>query len=233
MAGVLEAACRDAEALIAGGMSGYVVENFGDAPFFGESVPPETIAAMARVLASLPRDHAIVGTNVLRNDARAALGLAAAFDLDFVRVNVHVGAAVTDQGLLQGRAAETLRARQALGGQIAILADVDVKHAAPLGPPRPLSEQATEAASRGMADGLIVSGSGTGATTSLADLQVVKAATPGTPLFVGSGLTPETAAEALSIADGAIVGTALKTGGDVKAPVDIERVRALVAAAPS
>jgi len=51
------------------------------------------------------------------------------------------------------------------------------------------------------------------------------------PLLVGSGATPETVAELLSLADGVIVGTALKRHGDVAAPVDPERVRRLVAAA--
>jgi membrane complex biogenesis BtpA family protein len=105
MAGLVDAAVRDAEALIAGGMGGFIVENFGDAPFFAERVPPETIASMGRVLAALPQGEHLVGVNVLRNDARAALGLAAAFGLDFIRVNVHVGAAVTDQGVIEGRAA--------------------------------------------------------------------------------------------------------------------------------
>ncbi len=231
MAEVVAHAVRDAEALLTGGMDGYVVENFGDAPFYGERVPSETIAAMARVIAALPRDAAVVGANVLRNDANAALGLAVAFDLDFIRVNVHVGAAVTDQGVLQGRAAETLRRRSALGAEVAILADVDVKHAAPLGPPRPLEALASEAAERGRADGLIVSGTGTGAPTALADIRRTKAATPRTPVFVGSGVTVDTARETMALADGAIIGTALKAGGSVHAPVDVGRVRALVAAA--
>jgi len=53
---------------------------------------------------------------------------------------------------------------------------------------------------------------------------------PDVPLLVGSGVTPETAAELLSVADALIVGTALKRDGDVNAPVDPERVRRLVAA---
>src|SRR2546430_9329658 len=45
---------------------------------------------------------------------------------------------------------------------------------------------------------------------------------PYTTLFrsVGSGVTLETVAELLSVADGAIVGTAVKQGGDVRNPVD-------------
>src|SRR2546430_16123229 len=57
---------------------------------------------------------------------------------------------------------------------------------------------------------------------------------PYTTLFrsVGSGVTLETVAELLSVADGAIVGTAVKQGGDVRNPVDRGRVERLVAAAP-
>jgi predicted TIM-barrel enzyme len=43
-------------------------------------------------------------------------------------------------------------------------------------------------------------------------------------------VTPETAAELLSVADALIVGTALKQDGDVSQPVDPARVRRLVAA---
>ena len=229
MDAVVKAALSDAEALIAGGMDGFIVENFGDAPFFKEGVPPETIASMGRVLSQLPKGDHLVGVNVLRNDARAALGLAAAFGLPFIRINVHVGAAVTDQGVIEGRAAETVRMRQSLDPKVAILADVDVKHAAPLGPARAIETLAEETVGRGHADGLIVSGSGTGAPTALADLRAVKSACPDVPVIIGSGLTLETAKDALSIADGAIVGTALKAGGVLSQPVDIARVRALVA----
>jgi predicted TIM-barrel enzyme len=40
-----------------------------------------------------------------------------------------------------------------------------------------------------------------------------------TPVFVGSGVTPETVAEYLGIADGVIVGSALKTAGRPSNPV--------------
>nr|ACU26469.1 predicted TIM-barrel enzyme [uncultured bacterium HF186_25m_13D19] len=230
MDAVLKAAIHDAEALIAGGMDGYVVENFGDAPFYPEQVGPETVAAMARALALLPRGDVLVGCNVLRNDAQAALGLASAFDLDFIRVNVHIGAALTDQGIIEGRAATTLRTRARLGARAALFADVDVKHASPLGEPRPLGLLAEETAARGRADALIVSGSQTGAPTSITDMQAVKAACPEVPLLIGSGMTLDGAAEALAIADGAIVGTALKRGGQVYAPVCAERVAAFVGA---
>ena len=50
-------------------------------------------------------------------------------------------------------------------------------------------------------------------------------------ILVGSGFDVTNAAALLAHADGAIVGTAAKRDGDVTAPVDVDRVRALVAAA--
>jgi predicted TIM-barrel enzyme len=89
-----------------------MVENFGDAPFTGGAIAPETVAAMALVVRAVRQSSGlIVGVNCLRNDARSALGIAAATGAAFIRVNVHSGMAATDQGMLTGRADETLRVR--------------------------------------------------------------------------------------------------------------------------
>jgi uncharacterized protein len=56
----------------------------------------------------------------------------------------------------------------------------------------------------------------------------VKRAVPEAPVLIGSGITPETAAAALAVADGAIVGSALARGGTAGAGVDSERAAALV-----
>jgi predicted TIM-barrel enzyme len=45
---------------------------------------------------------------------------------------------------------------------------------------------------------------------------------------VGSGVTPETVADLLSVADALIVGTSVKRDGNVRNPVDPARVRRLV-----
>jgi membrane complex biogenesis BtpA family protein len=229
MSALLAAAARDAEAYAAGGAHGLVVENFGDVPFYASAVPPETIAALAlavaRVRATVP--HLPVGVNVLRNDARAALGIAAATGAAFVRVNVHTGVMSTDQGLIEGRAAETLRERARLAPGVAILADVHVKHAVPLGGER-LVDAAEDAWKRGLADALVLTGRATGSAPEAEVVHEVRAALGArAPLFLGSGVSAENAAALLAEADGAIVGTALKERGDVHAPVAEDRVRAL------
>jgi len=233
---VIEAALADARALEEAGLDGLVVENFGDVPFHAEHVPSETVAAMAVALAAIGSAVRFpLGVNVLRNDARSALGLCAATRASFVRVNVHVGASVTDQGLVQGRAAETLRERSRLWAGAPesapfVFADVDVKHASPLGI-ADLTLLAEDTYARGGADVLLVTGSGTGKEASFDDVRRVRQAVPDAPVLVASGVTDRTLARALQEAHGAIVGTWLKRDGKVGNPVDPARARALVAAA--
>ncbi len=237
----LDRALADARALEAGGLDGLIVENFGDAPFHKDRVPPEIVAALARAAVEIRRATRLpLGVNALRNDARSALGIAAACGLDFIRVNVHSGAMLTDQGLIEGRAAETLAERRRLGAaDVLIFADVLVKHATPPAGTREelLPRIAEDTFRRGLADALVVSGTGTGEATSLADIALVRRAVPEAPVLVGSGVTDRTVRATLDSggatpgAHGAIVGTWLKQDGKVDQPVDAERVRRLVEAA--
>ncbi len=231
---VLDAAERDAEALVAGGASAMIVENFGSAPFpKGAPEQPTSAYAIAAMTVAAERCARLgvpLGVNVLRNDAAAALSIAAAVGAAFIRVNVHVGAYVTDQGLIEGRAADTLRLRRALDADgIAIWADVRVKHAAPLAE-RPVADEVGDAVARGLADAVIVTGRGTGQPIDAALLQEVRAAAGDAPVVLGSGVTPDNAAALMAHADAAIVGTWLKEDGVVANPVDATRVRRLVEA---
>lgn len=230
LATVLQRAVADAQALAQGGADGVIVENLGDAPFAADQVDPYTIAAMTRAVHAVAEAAPTleVGVNVLRNDAAAALSIAAATGAAFVRINVHTGAMVTDQGLIQGRARETLLLRRRLGAQIQIVADVLVKHASPLGATT-LEDAARDTALRGLADVLVVTGSGTGQPTDPDDLQRVRRAAPGTPVWVGSGLTPQTAQHFAPL-DGAIVGTWLHEDGALDRPLDPARIEAMRAA---
>ena len=223
----------DAAALVEGGVDGLMLENFGDTPFYPGRVPPHVVACMTRVGREVrQRFEAPLGVNVLRNDGCGALAVAHAIGAAFIRVNVLCGARVTDQGITQGIAHELLRQRVLLDAtNIRILADVNVKHSAPLGPPRPLRQEVTDLVERGGADAVIVSGEGTGEATDLTELARVKEAAGETPVLVGSGVKAETIRELLAQADGAIVGTSLKVDGIATNPVDLARVKALIAAA--
>lgn len=229
---VLDRARSDARTLLEGGMDALLVENYGDHPFHPDSVPSETAAALTRAVAGVREEagDAPVGVNVLRNDARTGVGIAAATGAIFLRVNVHTGVMFTDQGILEGRAWETLRARRALAPELLIVADVLVKHASPP-PGTDPARAARDLRRRGGADVLVVSGAGTGEATDPGRLRAVREAVPEAPLWIGSGLTPKSAPELLPLADGAIVGSALHRDGVAGRGIDPARVERLVAAA--
>ncbi|HEV8660483.1 MAG TPA: BtpA/SgcQ family protein, partial [Thermoanaerobaculia bacterium] len=209
------------------GCDGLVIENFGDRPFFATRVPPETIASMTRVICALSEVRLPIGVNVLRNDARSALAIAAAVGAAFIRVNVHTGAMVTDQGIIEGEAAGTLRYRSRIAPDVAIFADTQVKHAAPLANVDVI-QSAKDLRLRGLADAIIITGAETGAATDPHHLQMLRGAVDA-PLIIGSGID-ETNAATFADADGAIVGTALKRDADVEAEVDQSRVERIVRA---
>ncbi len=231
IAEVVERALADARALEAGGLHALLVENHGDAPFTAGRVDAATVAAMTAVIAEIRRSVRLpLGVNVLKNDAQSALAIAAATGACFIRVNVHVGAVVGDQGIIQSDAYNTLRYRRLLDADVKIFADVQAKHGAPLAPVE-LEQEARDCVSRGLADALVVSGKATGEATPLEDVKRVRSAVRDVPLLVGSGVTPDTVADLLSVADGVIVGTFLKRDGRLGNPVDADRVKRLVEAA--
>lgn len=227
---LIEFAVNDAKAYERGGADALFIENFGDIPFTKGSVAPETIAAMAAAGRAIRQAVKIpIGFNVLRNDARAGLALCATCGGAFIRTNVHTGAMLTDQGLIEGNAYETLRYRQRLCPGVQIFADVHVKHAVPLGN-WTIEDAARDTVERGLADALIVSGAGTGLATELEDVERVRRTAPGTRLLLGSGVTLANVRDFLPVADGFIVGTSLKVGGKVANPVDPKRVTSLARA---
>jgi len=226
MVEVLDRASMEAALLLEEGLDGVLLENFLDAPFYPSPVPPETVAAMAVVAQVVVRQSDVpVGVNVLRNDAAAALAVAASTGAAFIRVNVHTGSMFTDQGLIQGEAHLTLRRRRALGSDVAILADVMVKHAAP--PPESrLEPTVRDTWYRGLADGLILTGAETGAPVLPEEIRRTRSVLPREGrIWVGSGATPETAATLLDEADGIIVGSALQAGGRAGGGADRDQVR--------
>lgn len=225
LAACIDAGVRDAIALDEGGANGIIIENFHDVPFRAGAVDPHTVAAMtAAAIAIRASVECQIGINVLRNDAVAALGIALAADAAFVRVNVHTGAMLTDQGIIAGRADETLRLRRLLGAEyIRIFADVLVKHAVALGPVT-LEDAVRDAVERGLADAIVVTGGATGMETSSVDVERAASVTRA-PVYVGSGVTESNVNRLVPPATGIIVGTWVKRDGIVTNPVDVERVR--------
>ena len=230
---VIARAEQEATALSAGGVDGIIIENFFDAPFTKGCVDPAVVSAMTLVVDRLKGMVMLpIGINVLRNDARSAMAIATCTEVDFIRVNVLTGVMATDQGLIEGKAYELLKYRRELGSEVAILADVLVKHARPLGTPN-LTTAVKDTIERGLADGVILSGWATGSPPTQEDLELASAAAGDTPVFIGSGADWSNIAQLMQAADGVIVASSLKRHGKISETIDPIRVSQFVEAAKS
>jgi len=220
-------ALSEAEMFINNGINAIIIENFRDKPFYPQRVPAETIAALTAISRDIVKTVNVpVGINVLRNDAEAAIAIATAVEAQFIRVNVHMNAVVSEQGIIQGLSHQTLRLRKNLHSDVLIFADVGVKHAAPLAS-RGLITESKDVINRGLADALIVSGELTGAETDPQDVITVKQ-TIQAPVLIGSGVTPDNIDKVYQHADGFIVGSYFKKDGIANNSLDESRINALI-----
>ncbi len=235
MRDIIHHAQADAQALIAGGCDGIIVENMWDIPFrAGANIPPESIAAHA-VVAAAVRDVCPLpmGINLVHNGGVALLAIAIAARAEFIRVCMFTGAGVWDAGSFdEGCAADLLRRRTELHAEsIKILADVDKKHSVRF-PGIDLATHIEWTRFFG-ADALIVSGRMTGDAPDLSKVREAKVLAGDRPIIIGSGADAANIAAFMSVADGVIVGSSIKHGGAIAEQVDVERVKRFIDAARS
>jgi uncharacterized protein len=220
---------RDLEALQGGGIDAIMFCNENDRPYRLDA-DLASVAAMADVVASLRGELSVpFGVNVLW-DPRATLAVAATTGAAFAR-EIFTGAFAGDFGLWVRSAGDAFRYRREVSAEgCRLLFNINAEFAAPLAP-RPLADVARSVVFSSMPDALCVSGPITGQpadTSGLADVaQAIKGS--GVPILVNTGFRASNAVELLQFADGAIVGSSLKTDGVTWNPVDQARVRELMA----
>ncbi|MCB0637652.1 MAG: BtpA/SgcQ family protein [Lewinella sp.] len=229
---IVEQAAAEAKLLAAAGVDGLLIENMHDTPYLRRAVGPEITAAMTMaaqaVRAAAPQLP--IGIQVLAGANRAALAVALAAELQFVRAEGFVFGHVADEGWLDSDAGELLRYRRAIGAaHIPVYTDIKKKHSAHAATADVSLAETAHAAAFFRTDGLIVTGQATGETARPEDLTAVKAACPELPLLVGSGIRPDNVAQ-YHVADGFIVGSALKKDGHWANAIEAARVNALVKA---
>ena len=219
-------ACDEAERYRAGGVDGLIVENHGDIPFAKpDELGPETAACKAVMAERVRRASGLpIGINVLANGAVAGIAVAKASGAVFVRVNQWANAYVANEGFVEGKAGAASRYRAGLRARdIAIFADVHVKHGAHAIVADRTLAQLTQDAEFFDADAVIVTGQRTGDSARLDELQTVREATR-LPVLVGSGVNPDNVAAIFGHADAVIVASALKHAGSWWNPVDPVRL---------
>jgi membrane complex biogenesis BtpA family protein len=230
---ITDAVRRDLRALQDAGVDGLLFCNEADLPY-QLGVGPEATAAMAAVIGAVRAEISRpFGVNLVWDPA-ASLAVARATGASFVR-EVFTGAYESDLGVMRPDFGAIGAYRSEIGAQeVAIFANITPEFASSLGG-RTIAQRARGAVYLGV-DALLISGAITGEPTDLAQLRAAKAAVTSTgvtavPVLANTGVTADTVADVLAVADGAIVGTALKAGGVTWNEVDPERAASLMAAA--
>ncbi|MEM5776778.1 MAG: BtpA/SgcQ family protein [Anaerolineaceae bacterium] len=217
---VVETALADLLALQDGGVDAVMFSNESSLPYL-------TTACLARIVAELkPKTHIPFGVNVLWDPA-ASIDLAMATGASFVR-EIFTGVYASDFGLWNTRCGEVIRHQHAIHAEhVKLLFNIVPEAASYLGT-RAIEDIARSTVFNNRPDGLCVSGLTAGAETSDQTLQRVKSAVPETPVFANTGVRVDNVVRQLSIADGAIIGTAFKKDGFTWNAVETARVKAIM-----
>lgn len=221
--GIVEAARADLRALQAAGFDAVMFGNENDRPYEFD-VDRASTATMAYVIGRLREEITVpFGVNVLW-DPMSTIALAAATGAGFVR-EIFTGTYASDMGPWTPDAGKAMRYRDRLGrGDLVMLYNVSAEFADSLDR-RPLPDRARSAVFSSIPDAVLVSGQITGEAARMEDLEAVKAALPDVPVLANTGVKHATVAEVLRVADGCVVGSALKADGDTWKAVDPERAR--------
>lgn len=208
---VVKKALADMRTLEEAGFDAVLVENDNDQPH-QIGVSSEVIEAFESVMEEVLNQAKIpVGLQILY-DILKTVESAHKIGVSFVRLDVFVDNVETKWGKIDAQTEEINVLKRKLGAEdIVLLTDIQVKHAKML-ERKSLVQSAEEAIENG-SDGLIVTGTWTGKQPSIRDLKAAKEAASGkVSVLVGSGFSYENAQTLLKWADGAIVGTSIKTG---------------------
>lgn len=219
---------RDLAALQEGGIHAVMFCNENDRPYRLDA-DAASIAGVADVVASLRGELSVpFGVDVLW-DPTATLAVAAATGAAFCR-EIFTGAFAGDFGLWVRSAGDAFRYRRQIGAeQVRLLFNINAEFAAQLAP-RPIAEVARSVVFSSNPDALCVSGPITGQPVDASGLAEVAAAVKasGVPVLVNTGFRASQAADLLTHADGAVVGSSLKVDGITWNPVEVNRVRELM-----
>jgi len=227
--GLLAGARADLAALQAAGVDAVMFGNENDRPY-AFRVDAAATATMAWIIGRLrPAITLPFGVNVLW-DPMATVALAAATGATFCR-EIFTGTYASDMGPWTPDAGAALRYRNGLGrSDLCMLYNVSAEFADSLDR-RSLPDRARSAVFSSIPDAVLVSGQITGEAARMEDLEGVKRVLPDTPVLANTGVKHATVAEVLAVADGCVVGSALKVDGHTWNAVDPDRAADFMARA--
>ena len=196
------------------GISGAIIENYYGSM---EDVVKTLEETAISLTLKIPR-----GVNILPNEFEKAFFLAHRYGADFIQLD-HVAGTYTNGERFDVALYDRYRQNYS---DVLVLGGVWPKYYTPIAGSN-LETDLRVGMER--VDAIVVTGAGTGKETPIEKIGTFRKVLGDHPLIIGAGVTPANAYQQLSLADGAIVGTALKVGNETCNKIDRAKVRDLMA----
>jgi hypothetical protein len=210
---LIRSALKDLEALEQAGFDGVLIENNDDKPHteFANEAQIASFTAVAQEVARVAKIK--IGVQMMLNDWKASFAIGTAVGAEFTRLDVFVDDMHSEWGDIQPNPVEIMKYKESIAPHMLLFTDIQVKHKSMI-TPRPLIESAKLAIDHG-SDALVVTGVSTGVETPLEKIKEVRQAFSEFPILVGAGVHEGNILEQLSVANGALVGTSIKSGANI------------------
>ncbi len=221
---IIRAALDEADIYTKAGIGAIMIENMHDVPYLKGNVGHEVSSLMTLIGYLIKqRTQLPVGIQILAGANLEALAAAKAAGLDFIRAEGFVFAHVADEGLIEAQAGELLRYRKNINAEeIAIFTDIKKKHSSHSITNDVSLLDTAKAAQFFLSDGIIITGSHTGVSASVEELNSLKDLA--SPVLIGSGITKDNVADYWPLCDGMIVGSYFKKEGYWENELEYNRI---------
>lgn len=222
---IIDVATEEASIYKKAGIDAIMLENMHDVPYTKIHVGPEISSVMTLVAQIVKKETGLtMGIQILAGANQAALAVALASGLEFIRAEGFVFGHVADEGYIDSQAAELLRYRKMIGAEsIAVFTDIKKKHSAHSITADVDLIDTAHAAEFFLSDGVIITGKQTGVSADVIELESVKKSVQ-IPILVGSGVTLENLETYLPLSDAMIVGSYFKEDGHWANALNYEKV---------
>ena len=223
---IIDKALEEARIYKNAGVDALMIENMHDVPYLKNDVGHEISTLMAIIAYLIKQEMQLpLGVQILAGANKAALAVAKAAAIDFVRAEGFVFAHTADEGIIEAQAAEIMRYRKQIGAtDILVFTDIKKKHSSHAITQDISLLDTAKAARFFLTDGVIVTGNHTGSTASTEELTLLKKELD-FPVLVGSGVALDNVADYLPICDAMIIGSYFKENGYWENAIDASRVK--------
>lgn len=226
---IIDKAINEAAIYKKSGIDALIIENMHDIPYVNKHIGHEISSLLSIIAYEIKKKYQLpTGIQILAGANKAALAVAHAANLDFIRAEGFVFSHIADEGMMNSDAGDLLRYRKQIGAEhVKIFTDIKKKHSSHAITNDISIVETAKAAEFFLSDGLIITGNATGKEANITDIKDVIKSTK-LPVFIGSGINDQNFEKFFNLADGFIIGSYFKKDGYWENDLDEDRVKKIM-----